>query len=154
MTDFEIKMATPQHLADLLPLVRAYHNFEEIRMSDTRRLEAIRPLLTNDALGRIWLIRTQQEIIGYIVITFGYSIELQGRDAYVDEFFISQPSRGLGLGSKVIAHIKSELAKYNVVALHLEVAKTNEQAQHFYSSLGFTARDRYGLMSANINADV
>ena len=153
MTDFEIKMATPERLADLLPLVRAYHDFEEIRMSDTQRLEAIRPLLANDALGRIWLIRAQQEIVGYIAITFGYSIELQGRDAYVDEFFIRQSSRGLGLGSKVIAHIRSELAKYRVVALHLEVAKTNERAQRFYSSLGFAARDRYELLSVDIDAD-
>ena len=153
MTDFEIKMATPEHLADLLPLVRTYHDFEEIRMSDTQRLEAIQPLLVNDILGRIWFIRAQQEIIGYIAITFGYSIELRGRDAYVDEFFISQPSRGLGLGSKVIAHIRSELAKYRVTILHLEVAKTNERAQRFYSSLGFRARDRYELMSVNIGAD-
>ena len=154
MPDFEIKMATPHYLADLLPLVRAYHDFEEIRMSDTQRLEAIRPLLANDALGRIWLIRAQREIIGYVAITFGYSIELQGRDAYVDEFFIRQPSRGSGLGAKVIAHIRSELAKYRVVALHLEVAKTNERTQRFYSSLGFTARDRYELMSVDIGADV
>ena len=153
MTNVEINMATPQHLADLLPLVRAYHDFEEIRMSDTQRLEAIRPLLEDDTLGCIWLIRAQQEMIGYIAITFGYSIELRGRDAYVDEFFISQPSRGSGLGLKVIAHIKSELAKHSVGALHLEVAKTNERAQRFYSRLGFTARDRYELMSVDISAD-
>ena len=154
MTNVEIEMATPQYLADLLPLVRAYHDFEEIRMSDTQRLEAIRPLLVNDALGCIWLIRARQGIIGYIAITFGYSIELRGRDAYVDEFFIRQSSRGSGLGSKVIAHIRSELAKYRVVALHLEVAKTNERAQHFYSSLGFMARNRYELMTVDIDADV
>ncbi len=150
MTDFNIKIATSQNLEDLLPLMRAYHDFEEISMSDTERRNAVSPLLTDDTLGRIWLIYARGKVIGYIVITFGYSIELGGRDAYIDEFFISEPSRGLGVGSKVIARIKAELAQYKVVALHLEVAKTNKQAQRFYANLDFVIRDRYALMSVTV----
>ncbi len=154
MTDFDIKTATSQNLEDLLPLMRAYHDFEEISMSDVERRNAVSPLLTDAALGRIWLVRIQEKVIGYIVITFGYSIELGGRDAYLDEFFISEPNRGLGVGSKVIARVKSELAQHKVVALHLEVAKTNEQARRFYATLGFVARDRYELMSVVIGVEM
>ena len=154
MTDLDINLATSQNLEDLLPLMRAYHDFEEISMSDVERRNAVSPLLADDALGRIWLIYIQGNIVGYIVITFGYSIELRGQDAYIDEFFIRESSRGLGLGSKVVARVKSELVKYNIVALHLEVAKTNEQAKRFYVNLGFVARDRYELMSVTIRTSL
>ena len=154
MINFDIKTATSQNLEDLLPLMRAYHGLEEISMSDTERRNAVSPLLTDDALGRIWLIHIQEKVIGYIVITFGYSIELGGRDAYIDEFFISESNRGLGVGSKVIARIKAELARHKVIALHLEVAKTNERAQRFYANLDFVIRARYELMSVVIGIEM
>lgn len=154
MTDFDLNIATSQNLEDLLPLMRAYHDFEEISMSDIESRNAVSPLLTDDTLGRIWLIYARGKVIGYIVITFGYSIELRGRDAYIDEFFISEPNRGLGVGSKVVTRVKSELAQHKVVALHLEVAKTNEQARRFYATLDFVPRDRYALMSVTIGTSL
>jgi ribosomal protein S18 acetylase RimI-like enzyme len=38
-----------------------------------------------------------------------------------------------------------------IVALHLEVARSNSRARRFYQDLGFMARDRYHLMSCPVH---
>jgi hypothetical protein len=37
-------------------------------------------LLRDPALVRVWLVCAEETVVGYIVLTFGYSLELLGRD--------------------------------------------------------------------------
>jgi len=138
----------------LLPFVRDYHAFEEIQRSDDERRASLAPLLGENPLGRIWLIMEADELVGYIALCFGYSIEFGGRDAFVDEFFLSEGARGRGLGSRVLAAIRQTATELGIVALHLEVARSNSKARRFYETLGFTARDRYHLMSCRIGTNI
>lgn len=135
------------HLDRLLPFVRHYHAFEAIERSDDERRASLAPLLGENPFGRIWLILEAGEPVGYIALCFGYSIEFGGRDAFVDEFFLTATARGRGLGRSVLAEVRETAAGLGIVALHLEVARSNARARRFYESLGFTARDRYHLMS-------
>jgi len=152
-SDTVLEIAHESHLDALLPLVRAYHEFERIRMSDAERVAAVRPLLQPGAsLGRIWLVRQLGEVVGYAALCFGYSIEFRGRDAFVDELFIVEQARGRGLGSRLLERMKVEAARLGIVALHLEVARSNNAARRFYESTGFRARERYCLMSCDISS--
>lgn len=140
------------HLEQLMPLVRTYHEFEQIEMSDEERLAAVTPLLDDSALGKIWLIRQESdEPIGYVTVCFGYSIEFKGRDAFVDEFYLVESARGRGMGRHALAQVIAEVADMGIVALHLEVARSNSRARRFYEGLGFTARDRYHLMTCPVH---
>jgi len=152
-SDTVLEIADESHLDVLLPLVRAYHEFERIRMSDAERAAGVGPLLQPGAsLGRIWLVRQRGEVVGYAALCFGYSIEFRGRDAFVDELFIVEQARGRGLGSRLLERMKEEAARLGIVALHLEVAHSNRAARRFYESTGFYARDRYFLMSCGISS--
>lgn len=144
----ELKIADESHTDLLLPMVRDYHEYEQITLSDKKRKDALRPLLNNDAsLGRIWLIYASGKAIGYIAICFGYSIEFGGRDAFVDELFIEEQARGKGTGYTVLKAIKEEAEKFDIEALHLEVAKTNSRAKRLYEKSGFKSRENFHLMS-------
>jgi ribosomal protein S18 acetylase RimI-like enzyme len=143
-------VADRAQLDRLLPLVRDYHAFEEIERTDDERRKALAPLLGENPLGRIWLILEGGEPVGYIALCFGYSIEFGGRDAFVDEFFLAEAARGRGLGRQVLAEVRKSAAHHGIVALHLEVARSNTRARRFYEDLGFAARDRYHLMSCRV----
>lgn len=143
-------VAGQPHLEHLLPFVRDYHAFEEIERSDDQRRASVAPLLGDNAYGRIWLITLAEETVGYIALCFGYSIEMGGRDAFVDEFFLAEAVRGRGIGRQVLADVKKAAAGMGIVALHLEVARSNDRARRFYETLGFVARDRYHLMSCRL----
>lgn len=95
----------------------------------------------------IWALDTADGWIGYLVLTYGFSIEFRGRDAFIDEFFIRSPHRGRGLGTRALAQVKDRAAELGLVALHLEVARDNRAARRLYGGLGFEPRDRFSLMS-------
>ncbi|MCI0509952.1 acetyltransferase (GNAT) family protein [Chromohalobacter marismortui] len=145
-----LQPAQRQYLDELLFFVRAYHKCEGVQICDEVRRDAVISLLGNSAFGRIFLIRLDAELIGYVAISFGFSIEFGGRDAFIDEIFISAEYRGSGYGREALALMKAELARHDIKAIHLEVARTNKRAQQLYRSLGFSEREKYFLMSTEI----
>ena len=149
MTELQPRLvpAAPDDMEALLPLVRAYHEFEKAKLTDAERALALRPLLQDPALGIVWLIRVEAEVIGYLAVCFGYSIEFMGKDAFVDEFFIGPDWRGLGIGGQVLSAACEYLAGSGVKALHLEVARDNQRARSLYQASGFDNREQFHLMS-------
>ncbi|MEM7066101.1 MAG: GNAT family N-acetyltransferase [Cyanobacteria bacterium P01_B01_bin.77] len=146
-TSFKLQAATTSELPQLLSLVKAYHDFENIDMTDTSRCQAVYHLLSDPALGKIWLILTDNQLIGYIALTFGYSIEFGGKDAFIDELYICPEFRGQGLGQQTLNQIQQEAKSQNICALHLEVAHENIRAQKLYIKSNFQLRSKYRLMS-------
>ncbi len=136
----------------LLPLVAAYHQFESLTTSPKDREFAIKQLLADHLLGSIWLIFNEDELAGYIVLCYGYSIEFGGRDAFIDEFYLIENQRGKGIGKQVIKLMHDQALKIGIKALHLEVANDNQIAREFYSNLGFELRNKYSLMSLSIDS--
>lgn len=145
--DITLELAGPTQLEELLPLVAAYHAFEEVESSSQQRKSSVTNLLQDKVLGEIWLIRKLDSLIGYIAVCYSYSIEFGGRDAFVDEFYIEAAERGKAIGSKVLVEVSALLRERDIVALHLEVNGTNEQAKSTYARAGFSSRDKYHVMS-------
>lgn len=149
----KMRIATLDDADTLLPLVRAYHEFEGIKSTNAERAESVAPLLPEDtAAGRVWLIEMKGEAIGYIALCFGYSIEFGGRDAFVDEFYIVEEARGRGIGRAVLEAVKVAAVSFGVRVLHLEVARENHEAKRLYSNAGFASRERFHLMSCRLPA--
>jgi len=114
------------------------------------RLAAVSRLLEDPQLGGIWLIEVDAQLAGYIALCRGFSIEFNGFDAFVDEFFLLPAFRGRGIGKTVLAQIGTQARELDIKALHLEVAHDNQAARKLYSGAGFVARDRYLLMSLSL----
>lgn len=149
----ELSLAKPRDLDVILPLVQAYHEFEEIGSNAAQRESAVGRLLADNNLGAIWTIRVDGRLCGYIALCRGFSIEFDGFDAFIDEFYLLPEFRGLGTGKLVLEEIKSLARRLDINALHLEVARDNEHARRLYQAAGFEARDKYLLMSARLDGD-
>lgn len=148
--DVNIKVATEKDLAELLPYVRAYHDFEDINLTDSQRESSVRQLLTDRSLGVIWLVYGDNKLVGYLALCVGYSIEFGGVDAFLDEFYIHPEFREKGIGTRSLELVKEEARKIGIRAIHLEVARSNIKANNIYSRLNFKAREKYVLMSVNL----
>jgi hypothetical protein len=72
----------------LLSMMQAYYQFDELEFKPDIARHAALQLITDDKLGRIWFIAADQNLVGYLALTFGYSLEFGGKDAFIDEFFI------------------------------------------------------------------
>ena len=144
----ELQLAGPDDIQRILPLVGACHDFEHIDSSARQRESAVSRLLADSSLGGIWLILEGESLAGYIALCRGFSIEFNGFDAFVDEFYLEPGFRGRGIGRRALARIRAEAIRAGINALHLEVARDNDRARRLYAGAGFEAREKYVLMSA------
>lgn len=127
-------------LERLMPLVKQFCEQDNHVFVPEKAHQAIKDLIENEGYGRIWLIVVDGAPAGYAVITFGYSLEYHGRDAFVDEIFLREPYRGKGIGTQTFAFLEAECRKLDVRALHLEVMSENQRAYALYRKLGYADR--------------
>ena len=112
-----LHIATIDDLARLLPMVAAYHAEEGIPSDEAHLTAALTPLLEGTPLGVAYLIGPRRSPVGYIVISFGYSVELGGIDGMIDEFWIRPPVRGRGMGMDVLLGLVPALAGHGACRL-------------------------------------
>ncbi|MCC7414317.1 MAG: GNAT family N-acetyltransferase [Gammaproteobacteria bacterium] len=60
-------------------------------------------------------------------------------------------ARGQGIGRAVLEQLQLRARALGIVALHLEVARSNGRARRLYAAYGFEARDRYALMTCRLS---
>ena len=142
-----LHLAKPEDIDRLLPLVGAFHEEEGLQSTDEQRTNALAPLLDGSPRGAVYMIGPSRGPIGYIVVTFGWSIEFGGLDGFIDEIYIRPGVRGRGVGSEVIASLVAMLKSVDMKALHLEVDPEKDRAQRFYKRCHFRKREGYMLMS-------
>ena len=98
--------------------------------------------ISNEHLGKSWLIYSENEIVGYIILTFIFSFEYGGKIAFLDELFIKETARGKGIGKEAIQFIQREAPKLSLKLLYLEVEPHNENAQKLYLAHDFELHNR------------
>ena len=98
--------------------------------------------ISNENLGKSYLIYNDSEIVGYAIITFIFSFEYKGKLAFFEELFIHGSARGKGIGKLAIDFVKREAEKVNVKMMYLEVEKHNEIAQKLYLANDFVNHNR------------
>lgn len=145
--ELNYQIAALEDVDHLLPFIQKFYAWEKIPYDSTTTIKALKEFINTPDWGSVWLIMARDHPIGYIIVTFGYSLEFKGRDAFVDEFFLDEAYRNQGIGSQTLDYVTHFCKNQGIKALHLEVAKTNHLAQHTYQKLGFNKRDKYFLMT-------
>ena len=141
---FSLRQASTTDLADVTRLQKAFYVEESLQWKDTVH-NATRQLLSDARIGLVLVVQLADThgadaIVGYLTLTYGFCLELGGRDAFVDELFVSPAQRGRGLG-KALLHEALRVAELNgVKTVLLEVAAPNPQKLGLYQSVGFSAR--------------
>jgi GNAT superfamily N-acetyltransferase len=144
------RVATRADLDALLPLVQAYYEFDHLAFDERVARTALGNFIDDPTCGRVWFISVAGELVGYLILTLGYSIEYGGRDAFIDEVYIRESHRGRGIGQQALAFAEAQCQAFGVRALHLEVERSNSNAHALYRKVGFVDHDRY-LMTKRLS---
>ena len=139
------RVADPSDADTLVGMMRDFNAHERIAFDEPEVRATLAQLFADDSYGLACLILLGGEVAGYVVITFGFSIEFRGRDALIDELFLKDEFRGRGLGSAALRHAEGVCRERGIRALHLEVERANTAAQSVYRRAGFVDHDRYLL---------
>ena len=141
----EIREATPADEELVIEMMREFYLIEHLPYEESVARRALRGLLSDRRAGVAFIVRDSAKHAGYLVLTFGYSLEFHGRDALVDELYVREPLRGRGLGGALIASAEALCRAEGIRAMHLEVDRCNEHAKRLYHRTGYQDHDRHLL---------
>jgi ribosomal protein S18 acetylase RimI-like enzyme len=127
----------------LIELMRGLYEHDRLPFNAEVARRGTLQLLADEALGRVWLIETDGDVAGYVVVTYGFSLEYHGRDAWVDEFFLRPEFRGRGVGRQALEFVAKFCRAQGLSAVHLAVDQANARAQRVYRQFGFEQHERF-----------
>lgn len=136
-------LASPADTDRLLELVQEFYAIEHLTFDAVVARQALQEILAERRYGLIHLIEVADRIAGYVVLTFGFSLEFHGRDAWIDELYLRSAYQGQGIGPATLTFIATTCRQEGIKAVHLAVAYGNERAQKVYQKAGYTAHDRH-----------
>ena len=116
--DATFRLAVPADLEILLPMVREFWLIERLHFVEPEVRRALADLLASPQYGLVILAERAGAPIGYLALTLGYSLEFLGRDAFVDELYLREAHRGMGVRNQdfdaLVEDLIKSLDKFNV----------------------------------------
>ena len=144
-----LRPASPIDLPTLLPLMEQFYAHFQYSFEWARHERVVRRFLDDPSLGSLWLIEADAAAVGYVALPYGYTFEFGGRDGWVDELFVAESHRSLGLGGWALLELQRRADDLGLVAIHLQTEHYNERAKKLYESLGFKNLQRSTLTWLN-----
>ena len=135
----------PGDAQELLEFMRRFYEVDHIHFIEEVARGAIEKMLDDKSKGRIWWIQEGENRIGYVAITFCFSLEFGGPSAVVDELYLEENHRGRGIGFEALRFVERFCRLRGILALHLEVGRGNLHAQALYRKAGYQDRNNYLL---------
>jgi GNAT superfamily N-acetyltransferase len=137
------RFAKVRDIEALLPLMRDFYVFERLRFEETRQRQLVSQLVQSPDLGRLILFEHTGELLGYMVLGFGFSLEFHGRDCLLDEFYVVPEHRSKGIGRAAVEFAIATCREMGIRAVHLEADYVNVRGHEFYKRLGFKDHERH-----------
>lgn len=137
------QLVSEAEVGDVLPLMREFYSQQEMAFDEAVARTALNKVIANSRLGQVYLIFRRQELAGYFVLTFCFSLEFRGKFALLDELYIREPFRRQKFGRSAVEFAQRICRDADIKALRLEVWTGNQAAQSLYKAEGFKAEDRF-----------
>ena len=134
-----LHIAGPDDLERLLPMVAGFQDHIGQPRNAEALEQALTPLLEGTPLGVVYLIGPRRAPVGYIALSFGWSIGFGGLEARISQFWVRSAVRGRGMGGDVLLALVPALAKHGLAAISLELPESDVRAQSLYLRRGFRA---------------
>ena len=134
--NYTIRLMTREDAQQVIDMMRVFYaspavlsnGSEEIFQNDIENCVNDSPYLEG------YIIEDGQKILGYGMIAKSFSTEFGKPCMWIEDLYLKEEARGLGLGSKFL-HFVAE--KYPEAILRLEVEEENERAIKTYRKCGF-----------------
>ena len=140
-----LQQVQPGHVDDLLQFMKRFYEDDHIDFREERARSAAQTLLGDEKAGKVWWIFDAETRIGYVAITYCFSLEFGGICAVVDELFLDADYRGRGIGLEAIRFVEQFCVEHGIGVLNLEVDRTNVRAQALYKKAGYIDRNNFLL---------
>ena len=139
MSPLTLREPTRDDLPELLAMMAEFNRLELIPWTREHGEPAVRRLLASPELGLIRYLVEGSNIRGYCILTWGFDLEWNGREAFLTELVQQPEARNRGLGGATIALVEALARQHDARAMHLLVRPDNLAAMALYRRSGFAA---------------
>jgi len=130
-----IRMAGPTDVTVLTRLVAGFRDFLESSSPTNAEIEATATILLRDRSTE-FLLAGEPEA-GFAQIRFRLSIWNGSEDAWLEDLFVEESSRGKGLGRVLVKAAVERARARGCERIQLDVNQANQTALRLYESCGF-----------------
>ena len=121
------------------PLVMDLLDSEADFVSDRNAQEhGLRLILEQPNRGRIFVVRTDYQIIGMVNLLFTISTAMGGFVILLEDFIVHKHHRGLGFGSQLMEYVIEFAQKKDFKRITLLTDRISAESQRFFQKFGFT----------------
>jgi GNAT superfamily N-acetyltransferase len=148
MDKTSIRFVEQSDMEDLIQLCRLHALYEKSEYAPKNKVQELSKHLFADIPNLYCLVVEQSEkLIGYATYMRQFSTWDSAFYIYMDCLFISDESRGLGIGEKLIREIKTEAAMLGCNLIQWQTPTFNTRAMKFYDRIGGISKtkERYFL---------
>lgn len=132
----EIRLARPEEVEDLLPLMRAYCEFYESSPPDEGLREVMRTLIADPSQGALFIARDGEKAVGFAAIDWKWSSLKGARIGYLEDLFVDPDARGNGIADALIGICAERCRELGMPAMLWLTAPDNHRAQRVYDRTG------------------
>jgi ribosomal protein S18 acetylase RimI-like enzyme len=136
--EVEIGFATAADLPQLADLLAELFTLESDFQPDRdKQLRGLRMILDNPALGRLFVLRDENNVAGMANALVTVSTAEGGRVLLLEDVIVRSEYRGKSLGRKLVEHVLAWAKVQGLTRVTLLADKDNTAALDFYRKLGF-----------------
>lgn len=131
----EATLADIPELARLLAILFAQE--ADFTPDRHRQQEGLRLIISQPGLGRIFVLRNTDKLVGMVSVLFSISTALGGRVAVLEDMVVHPEARGSGLGTALLQHAITFAQTAGCLRISLLTDTDNTDALRFYARQGF-----------------
>jgi GNAT superfamily N-acetyltransferase len=139
----ERQLASEAFIPELLGMINEFYLIDGYPFDMEKTRTNLRTFLKAAHMGRIWILWLDGKAVGYAILTFLFSFEHGGKIAFLDEFYVREPYRKIGIGQSTLRFLEKEAYGMGINRVQLELEKHNDLAKAFYLRQGFADSGRY-----------
>ncbi|WP_263831950.1 GNAT family N-acetyltransferase [Sulfurospirillum oryzae] len=133
----EAKLSDIERLIDLLTIL--FSQEAEFVPNRTLQQTGLQMILNDASIGTIFVLKSDQKIIGMVTLLWTISTALGGKVAFLEDMVVDPLWRGKGGGHALIEHAILYAEKLTCKRITLLTDTDNFKAHHFYQQFGFEA---------------
>ena len=155
MTQAQIgtRLANGEDISGIAAMVEQYWAFEGIAGVDqavvARQLGRV---IGDHKLGSVIVASDAEQLVGYLITVYVFSLEHFGLTAEIDEFYVEPQYRSRGVGSSLLTAAETAASDAGCTNLSLQLSNDNHRARGIYLRHGFSPRAGYVLLDKDLGA--
>ena len=117
--------------------------------ADQRRI-GLQHALADSTHAAVYLIGPVRAPVGYVLISFGWSLERVGHHCTVDQIYVRSGVRSRGIASEVLSKLTAMLKSTGIKTVYIQYSEDDSKSKRLFQRAHFTDGRQFTLMQRDL----